>query len=322
VSSNPGKIFVLLDDESEAKIIVRQIWRLSQDSRESKSIKKSAKRALYVLKSGGINIDRYKPVLKKKKVVPAEDQLIVSTLLSIPDSEGNSQLVIPVSDAQGLSLKIYWFLINMEKGILQFSSIGGSKKLIERLKNDNQDFFPVSPEYAVFRLNSVLRKTDAGKVSGLNALPAVLLDKEEKEVEHPVISLVPVSISRILSPDEEKKIFTMREVGALMLPEEDERELKAKIEEAGRSKLIIGNKTPEERTEETLDHFYSTYFTPQKLAFYRGLLLDVALSCYYRKLTRYARILVEYANRLVSPRLVPRDHPFLNFLVYRAIMPE
>ena len=41
--------------------------------------------------------------------------------------------------------------------------------------------------------------------------------KEEIEVRHPVFDLVPVSVSRIVSPEDEKNLFKMGEVGGLSL---------------------------------------------------------------------------------------------------------
>jgi len=49
----------------------------------------------------------------------------------------------------------------------------------------------------------------------------------------------------------------------------------------------------------------------------RDALLDIALLLYTRDQKEFARILLDYANRLLDASLPAREHPFLNFLVYR-----
>ncbi len=315
------KDILLRDPRSVLKLkedVVKELWQLSSDADESKTVKKAAKKALYILRSGGIDVAQKRPS-EKKPVLQAEMRIADDPLLSVPDSIGSSQLVIPVEDDRGVAFTLYRFIFNTQKGVLQFSSAAGSRSLLQKLsKSGKEGFFPVSPDYAFFRLAQALQKTDTGRVSGLDSLPDVFKKDHSKTVDHPVLSIVPTGLTRIYSPEEGKSVFSLEEVSRLSLPEEDIEAVRARIKQAQASKLILDNKNPEERAARIIDTFYETYFTKQKCLFYKTLFLDIALACYYRGLEGQARVLVNMAKDLTPGAVEHKEHPVLNYLMYQA----
>lgn len=315
----PKKILRILD-EKEIKHIIQTLWAFALDKAESKPVRKAAKKALYIVKSKGIEVDSFKPEQKKEPEHEKVEKVIYDALLSIPDSTSSNLLLFILSNIQTSSLDFFEFLINQERGVKNYSSQQSSRKFLEGFKEQNPGFFPVPAEYALYKLDRALKKTDIKKISGLSALPDILLLKDEKGVQHPVLDLVPVRLSHIYNPDDEKNLFKMREVAGLSLPKGDMKEFKAEIEDAKKSKLILQGRSPEQRVMDIIDKVYISYFTPVKKAFYREILLDVALYFYYGKLEGYSRILIDYANRLLNVHLSAKEHPFLSFLVYKEFL--
>jgi hypothetical protein len=213
---------------------------------------------------------------------------------------------------------LYRFVIHAERGVLQLSTTGGSRKLLKKLEGD-QLLFSVPHEYALYRLSEALGNTNRKKVSGLSALPAILQVKQAR-VEHPVMALAGARLTRIVKPAEERELFSLGEIGGMTIPEEDIGAFREQVNAARESRLVIQNKTPEERFREVMKRFYQSYFTPQRLADLSTRLLDTALAFHHRGMHEYTKLLLEYAESLTSPNLAVERHPLLNYLIYRAFM--
>ncbi len=318
LSQNPRSLLKRMRGAAERQEIVQKFWEISVDERMARSAQKSAKKALYIFRSAGIDIDQFRPSAKKPKGKGEDEHTIDSCFLSIPDGLGRSELIISLMNQRSSSLVQYRFIINNLRGVLGYSQNPGSKKSLQKLIRQNDNFFSIPASYAIFRLHRALQRTDYERVSGLGSLPRSLRDDGEESVEHPVRKLVPARISRILTPDEESNLFKMGELGTMRLPEEDIRDVRSHINEAKNSKLVLQNRTPTQRVQEIVKGFNTTYFTPERLDDLATRLLDLALINYYRDQSSQARLLIEYADRLRSPKLVAEQHPLLNYLVYKA----
>ncbi len=321
ITRNPGEILNVLDKKEEQHII-KALWNFAGDEGESKSVRKAAKKTLYIIKSRGIDVDRYKPEQESVKRSGKPEKTIHSAMLSIPDSEGNNLLVFILVNTQTQGFDFLRFVINSDRGIQKYSSNHASKKVFETFKAQNPVFFPVAPEYGLMRLNRALKKTEIKKISGLSTLPDILVLKDERETRHPVLDLVPVKISYIITPKEEKDIFKMREVGGLSLFGREVEGFKREIETARNSKLILMGRTPEERVGDIISRIYYSYFIPARRAFYSEMLLDIALYFFHRKSADYSRILIDWSNRLKNVNQSAKEHPFLNYLVYKEFLYE
>jgi hypothetical protein len=305
---------------NEKDDIVEELWQLSSAVEESKPVRKAAKKALYILGSRGVDISRKKPK-KKKPVFHTQLRVADDPLLSVPDSQGYSRLIIPVVDDRGAAFTEYRFILSALDGMLQFSSAPGSKNHMRKLLEPRENgFFPVSPEYALFRLDQAINHTDVEHISGLESLPDILRVKRSAMLEHPVLSVVRAGLTRIFSPEEEKRIFTLDEIARLSLSERDTEEVRTRIREAQASKLILENKSPQERFERIIDSFFKTYFTEVRCSYYRTLLFDIALFCRHRGLENEARILVHTAQDFHTRVVLGKKHPVANYLVYQAVM--
>lgn len=315
------------------------LWRLSMDQGEPKQVKKSAKKALYLLRSRGVEVDRYRPSAdrygsadgRKRGALgqgdrPAEARPgVIFPLLSIPDSSLDSVLILPVGRGEERALDVYWVVIS-ERGIRRISSSRGNRRQVERFSGEDPAFLIVPPEYALSRFGEALARSQ-DSVSGLTALPPVLREAEDRQVPHPVIEEIPRALSRVMTPDLEKQLFSREEVGGLGLPEEETASFREQIGQARSSRLIIGDRTPQERVQAVIERFYRAYFTPRRLDAVRTLLLDLALYFHRRGMHGFTGVLLEYADGLRRVQGAPSAaaasrHPFLQFLVYRSLLVE
>ncbi len=325
IGKDPGKLFERLDalgeDEDERRKVIEQVWELSGGD-EPKAVRKSARKTLYMLRSRGVDVDGHRPALEVKVPEVGDEPTLLEPLLSMPDSFGSSLLIIPLLKKVSGKIEIFQFAIHREKGVVKYQKHAGSKKYLQKLHEKTPDLFPVPVDYALFRLQGALEKTDRAKLSGLSELPGLLTERGSGEVPHPVLSLIPARVSRIHSPDEERRFLEMPEVGIMMLPEEDFEEFRKQIEEAKKSRLVIGNRNPEERVEEIVERFCVTYFTGEKLELFRERLFDIALAYHHRGLKDQGRLLVSYAQRLLEARQSHLEHPLLKYLVYRSLLAD
>ena len=318
LQTGPRGLLDRLQDEQEQAAVVEQLWKASQTRSVGKSLQKAAKKALYVLRSNGVDVDQYKPEAVHRDAGQGEGLEVTEALLSVPDGLGSSQLVIVLSDRAGSSLVLYRFVINALRGVLQFSSTGVSRKALRKAQEEGM-FFPVSAEYARFRLAQAMDRTDRARISGLGSLPSVLEGGEEPVI-HPIRNIGKANLSRIIGPEEGKKIFSVPEIAGMALPDEDIAETRNLLTEARASRLVLANKTPEERMQETLLRFYRTYFNRERLEDLSTRLLDVAAAFHYRGRSGFTRLLIDFADSLRSPALIPEKHPLLSYLVYKAFM--
>jgi hypothetical protein len=321
VLKDPRKILNTIKKGEEQRL-VEELWAFALDQGEPKPVRKAVKKALYIIKSRGIDIETYRPVPETETRDEKEDKAVHTVLSSIPDQEGYNVLVFAVTGSVDTGFDILRFLIGPDRAIHKYSADRGSKKHFEKFKAENPAFFPLSDEYGLSRLSAALEKTDVNKISGLNALPPTLLLKDQKEVRHPVFDLVPASVSRIVNPEEERNLFKLGEIGGLSLPEGDIADFKSEIETAKKSRLIVMGKSPEERVRDAITKFYSLYFKAERKSIYRDMLLDVGLYFYYQGHSEYSRILIGWAERLLNVNMKAADHPFLSYLVYKAFLME
>jgi hypothetical protein len=106
----------------------------------------------------------------------------------------------------------------------------------------------------------------------------------------------------------------------MALPEEETSAFREEVARARESRLVVQGRTPEERIRDVMQRFYRNYFTRERLADLSLRLLDTALSFHYRGMQEHAKLLVDYAQGLSSPNLVPEKHPLLGYLTYKALM--
>jgi len=327
IEREPGELFERvcnLGDDDEKQKLIQKVWELSEGD-EPKSVRKSARKALYILRSKGIDIEVYRPRRKQKAPEASDEFMIMEPLLSVPDSFGTSRLLIPLMRLKDERIEGFQFAINRMKGVLQFVKNPVSKNFLRRLKENGQGVFPVPVDYALFRLRTALKKTDREKIPGLKELPEVLegdreADVSQMEVPHPVLSLIQSRVTRIHSPDEELKFLDIPEVGTMMLPDEDVRDYREGIKEAKKSRLVIGNMTPEERLNDIVERFYISYFNPERLFFFRERLFDIALSYYHRGLEDKAYLILSFAQKLTEPGEPLKEHPLIQYLMYHALI--
>jgi len=321
ISGNPKDVLKLIDNLDKRENLIKNLWKIASNTNEPKALIKSSKKALYLLRSKGIDVDFYKPKIETIVEKSASETSVDQAFLTFPDSPGNNLLVLAIEDTRKTAKYFYKFIINSMEGIKRFSFEKVSRKFIEKFRDSNPDFFPILVDYAVYRLNKALKITDKSKITGISKLPSILILEDEKAVEHPAIKLAPSNISRIARPMEESKLFERDEIAGLVIPEGDLEDYKNQIMKAKSSRLIIQNRSPEERVADVVERFYRDYFTHERLLFYIEILLDIAYCFYQKKLLELSGILVDYAKSLMYQNINIKEHPFISFLVSKAFYP-
>ena len=322
---DPAGLLKLAGDEEMAGVM-ETLWRLALDDGESKAARKSAKKALYILKSRGVDVDRHKPEESSKGVVKGAER-VEAAFLTAPDSTGSSLLVFDLSDGKGLTHTLCQAVVHPE-GVRSFTSRQASKKALERLLEQNPELFPVPPGYALARLRKASEKGGFSGASALESAPAplrkgeLLLHEGIGDVPHPALALFPPGLSRILQPDKERRLFAMPEIARLSLFGDDVPRFKELVGQAKKSRLIVGNRSPEERVSDVLESFQASHFNPERRAVYGRMLLDIALSLHARGSREEAKTLVEYGKSLLIPGKSLKDHPMVRYLVYKEFLLE
>ena len=318
----------LFTGESEEEIGL--LWSLSSDTGEPKEVRKKAKKVLYVLRSKGIDVDSMKPETTVAETPKQEGGTVEQAMLSLPDTAGRNLLFVSIADPKTLSLDIHQFLISRSLGIQDHRVRSGSRRSLEREVEQKVDFFPVPATYAFYRLGRALENTPdnekskmAARIQRLNIRDIETDEGVEDrggQMNHPVLGLVSHAQSQIQVPFEEKRLFSEKEIGRLLLPEEDVHQYREKIGEAKGSRLIIDNKSPQQRVEETIDRFCTVYFTPERREALCERLFDIALFFHHKGEKEYTQILVHYGESLLSRTLEIKKHPVVQFLTYRAFL--
>ena len=314
--------------ESEEEIGL--LWSLASDTEEPKEVRKKAKKVLYVLRSKGIDVDSMKPETTVAETPKQEGGTVEQAMLSLPDTAGRNLLFVSIVDPKTLSLDIHQFLISRSLGIQDHRVRSGSRRSLEREVEQKGDFFPIRAAYAFYRLGRALENTPDNEKSKMAARIRRLnireietdegVEDRDGQMNHPVLGLVSHALSQIAMPSEEKRLFSEKEIGRLLLPEEDVHQYREKIGEAKGSRLIIDNKSPQQRVEETIDRFCTVYFTPERREALCERLFDIALFFHHKGEKEYTQILVHYGESLLSRILEIKKHPVVQFLTYRAFL--
>jgi hypothetical protein len=314
-----------LPGEGERTRSIELLWGLALDERESKPLRKSAKKALYMLKSRGADVDRLRPAAPAARGEAAADDAAreaTGAYLSPPDSSMSSMVLILLSGGRGESNTLCQAVTHPERGIEKLSFRKSSGKQLENYLELHPEVFRVPVDYALYRFREALRRTDRKSVSGLESLPPPLRGEGAGEVPHPALPLAGARVSRILHPEEERKLFGLREVARLALFGEEAQAYRERVREARQSRLIVGNRSPEERVSAVIDHFVASHFTPERRRVYATLLFDLALYFADAGMRDEARVLVGYGNDLLSAGPGLGEHPVVRFLVYKGFLLE
>jgi hypothetical protein len=331
LDKDPGWLLDLADEGERARSI-ELLWGLALDGGEPKQVRKAAKKALYMLKSRGSDVDRFRPVEKPERKEKARGESITASFLSLPDSAWNTLHLFVFSEEGMGSHTLYQAIVHPERGITKLSSQKTSKKHLEKYLEQNSEVFSVPEEYALFRFRQALRTSASfetgtaagtngpGRISGLDSLPEALRGNGDDEVPHPVHSLVASQVNRILKPDEESELFSMTEIARLTFLGEEVPRYKEQIDAAKKSRLIVANRSPDERIRDIVESFIATHFPPARRAIYSRILFDIAFYFFRRGQREEARILVEYGKRLANAGPSLKDHPLVRYLVYKEFL--
>jgi hypothetical protein len=297
------------------------LWELANDTGEPKQVRKKAKRALYLLRSKGVDVDGVKPKHREKPSPRDIRKTVETAAFSLPDSGFRSVISVAAVDTKTIGFEAHDFLINTSYGITDHRVRAVGRRAHQRMLSEEQ-FIAVPAEYALSRLRRALSLTHDEKRKVLAALIDNFTAGEAggTEAEHPVLAFLIPHVSHIRAPDEEKTLFSEGEIQRIALPDESTAEFQSLIEEAKSSRLILYNRTPEQRVSDAISRFCAFYFTGQRRHAFREMLLDVALFYFQQGREGYARILQGYAEGFLNPALDIRQHPFVQYLTYKAFL--
>jgi hypothetical protein len=321
LETGPARLLELAGGGERSRMI-ELLWGLALDDEEPKTARKAAKKALYMLKSRGIDVEKLRPAETAPKASKEGAQVLSASYLSLPDSSMSALHLFVLSGGGAVSSTLYQAVVHPERGITKFSSQRTSGKQLAKYLEQNPEVFQVPVEYALFRFAGALKRSDLKSVSGLDSLPGSMRGEGAGEVPHPVLALIGPPVGRILHPDEEKNLFGMQEVARLALVGDEVPIYRERVREARQSRLIVGNRNPEERISDVIDGFVAAHFTAARREIYGTILFDIAL--YFARAGRRdeAKALVDYGRGLRAAGPSLKEHPVVRFLVYKEFLLE
>ena len=321
LETGPARLLEIAGEGERARMI-ELLWGLALDDREPKAARKTAKKALYMLKSRGVDVESLRPAEQAPKTSEEGGGTLSATYLSLPDSSMNALLLFLLSGKGAASSTLYQAVVHPERGITKFSSQRTSGKQLAKYLEQNPEVVPVPAEYALYRFSGALKRSDLKSVSGLDSPPWPMRVEGAGEVPHPVLAHVGPPVSRILHPDEERKLFGLEEVARLALVGDEVPLYRERVREARESRLIVGNRNPEERISDVLDVFVAAHFTAARREIYSTMLFDIALYLAGSGRGDEAKALVDYGRGLNAAGPSLKDHPVVRFLVYKEFLLE
>ena len=324
IMKNQTEIAKLIMKSDNPEALIGDLWKILKESRDKK-LKKACKKVIYILKSEGIDVDNltskiednFDKKFKKDTNVDVKEGMkeLYKAFIYIPDSLGNSRVLISFYNRDKANYKLIDIIYNMDEGIKQYGEQKVSKNAIKKIIENESELVEVSPEFVLNRLSNIIESTNTQDKVSEDIKEYI---KDSGIEVHPVLSIYRTSIAGIISTEEEKELFSRPELARLMIPDKYVKGYKDEIIQAQNSILIVNNMTPQERISQIINRFIQFYFTPYRLSMYKALLLDIALYLHSLGESIFAKRTIYYAEELVKPMVNINNHPLVKLLIYKS----
>jgi hypothetical protein len=295
---------------------------------DAKDVQKAARRALYRLKTMGVQTESGLPQEPRKSVLEVPKLPVVVALASQIDFDGNRALYLarrrPFSGLVFVSL-----IINDRRGVLDCNALPVTKKELTRIVTDIQaderlTHVELPPAYAQQLVEeSYQRNLSTGTpvpqdFQGLRNLVGMPdAPWEQRPIYH------------VISPEEIRgqptwlalsgQLLEVKEFQGWHLPPEALQKYREEVKRTAESPIIVSQATQQERVEAVQKRTLREIFAPDTCARYRSRLEEMAYLLWQTKRMAEAKRALASALALQGEEVDPAEHPFLRALFTRSV---
>jgi len=295
---------------------------------DAKDLQKAARRALYRLRTRGVDIDSVLPQEPRKSVLEVPKLPVVVALASQIDFDGNRALYLarrrPFSGLVFVSL-----IINDQRGVLDCNALPVTKKELTRIVTDIQaedrlTHVELPPAYAQQLVEEGYQRNlstgtpiprDFQGLRDLVGMPDALW--EQRPIYHVI------NLEEILGQPAwlalSGQLLEVKEFQGWHLPPEAVQRYREEVRRTTESPIIVPPVVQQERVEGVQKRTLRELFDADTCARYRSRLEEMAYLLWQTKRTDEAKRAMASALALQGAGVDPADHPFLRALLTRSV---
>jgi hypothetical protein len=308
----------------EAAALVTQIAAKT----DAKDVQKAARRALYRLKTMGVDIETGRPQEPRKSVLEVPKLPVVTALTSQIDFDGNRALYLarrrPFSGLVFVSL-----IISDQRGVLDCNAFPVTKKDLSRLvadirADDRLTHVELPPAYAQQLVEEGYQRnlsTGTPPPQDFQGLRDLIGMPEARWEQGPIYQLI--------SPEEIRgqptwlalsgHLLEVKEFQGWHLPPEAVQQYREEVKRQADSPIIVSPALQQERIEAVQKRTLREIFDPDTYPRYRSRLEEMAYLLWQTKRPDEAKRAFASALALQGEGVDPAEHPFLRALFIRSV---
>jgi hypothetical protein len=309
---------------SEAAALLTQI----ASKTDAKDLQKAARRALYRLRTMGVDTESVRPQEPRKSVLEVPKLPVVVALASQIDFEGNRALYLarrrPFSGLVFVSL-----IISDQRGVLDCNAFPLTKKELTRIVTDIQaddrlTHVELPPAYAQqlveegYQRNLSTGTPVPREFQGLRDLIGMPDAPWEQRPIYHVVSLEEIRGQPTWLASS-GQLLEVKEFQGWHLPPEMLQKYREEVRRTADSPIIVSQVIQQERVEAVQRRTLHEIFDPDACARYRSRLEEMAYLLWQTKRTDEAKRAIASALALQGEGVDPADHPFLRGLFTRSL---
>jgi hypothetical protein len=294
----------------------------------AKDVQKAARRALYRLKTMGVDTEGGRSQEPRKSVLEVPKLPVVAALTSQIDFDGNRALYLarrrPFSGLIFVSL-----IINDQRGVLDCNAFPVTKKELTRLVADIQaddrlTHVELPPTYAQQLVEESYQRnlsTGTPVPQDFQGLRDLIGSPDSRWEQRPIYHLI--------SPEEVRgqpawlalsgKLLEVKEFQGWHLPPETLQKYREEAKRAADSPIIVSPTLQQERVEAVQKRTLREMFDPDACARYQSRLEEMAYLLWQTKRPDETKHALASALALQGEGVDPADHPFLRALFTRSV---
>jgi len=295
---------------------------------DAKEVQKAARRALYRLKTMGVETNRVLPESPRKSVLEVPKLPVVVALASQIDFDGNRALYLarrrPFSGLVLVSL-----IINDQRGILDCNAFPVTKKDLTRIVTEIQADDRLT--HVELPATYVQQLVDEAYQRNLSTGTPVPQDYQALRdlIGMPEAPWERGPIYHLINPEEVRdqpawlalsgQLLEVKEFQAWHLPPEALQKYREEVKQTAESPIIVSQATQQERIEAVQKRTLRDLFPPDACEQYRSRLEEMAYMLWQTKRMDEAKRALAGALALHGEEIDAAEHPFLRALFARSV---
>jgi hypothetical protein len=321
---NPLSLYLMELLASTSSHELQQILVDAAGDKSKKELHKAAKKALYRLRSAGVQLEETRSA--SESILRAPRYTFFGASASLIDAEGNRMLWLARTKALG-GLHLVNCLINDEKGVLECYVYETNRKNYQEVMDQMMAIYTaveIDPLYCVHLIEEAA-KLNAGSDT---ALPQEYLEaqqiigKAERAFDRPMIydhfreeEIYPNPVLL----ESGGRLFELDEFKGWHIPSDEMEPYNFKLQEAQESRIILSEQSQTERIEDIIGTAADELFQEKLRMLYSRRLEENALVLYLLDRRDDAKLALVAAVALKDESLPPRRQPFCSSLIERSL---